>query len=232
MKLTHISAVLLSAFVAADAGALEAQHDARLCAVYTAYRTALKDGNKTQLMLVQAACATYATPKACLPLVGATKVNAAAKRACAIYAAYKLALDHCGIPALMKDATLAEAEARASEIAGEFVGIVTAALMPEVKPVKSEADKAAAKAEKEAAAKAAAKEAEKATKAQAQALAAEIAAANALTTDDVVMTAINAIRMGAVSADLLAQLSEALDAVAVSVETTVVPVAVAEPAHA
>jgi hypothetical protein len=244
LKLAPLSAVLLSQFVASDAGSVEAQHDARLCAVYGAYRTALKDGNKTQLMLVEAACAAYATPKACRALTTTPdKHSTAASRACAVYGAYKLALDACGIPALLKGATTEQAEQEASILAHRFVDIVTVALTPAQKAVKSDADKAADKAAKEveqakaaadaaaefkvAVNQAAAKEAEK----LAVKRAAEIAAANALTTPDMVQAVINAMRAGAVAPDLLALLSDALDEVAVMVETERVPVdAVAEEA--
>jgi uncharacterized protein with gpF-like domain len=229
MKLTHISAVLLSQFVAADAGSVEAQHDARLCAVYTAYRTALKDGNKTQLMLVQAACDKYATPKACLELVGAAKVNAAARRAHATYAAYRLALAQVGIPSLMKGADIDAVEAQAAALAGEFVEVITVALTPETKPEASAEEKAAAKAAKEAEKAKAAKEAEKAHRAEVQAAAQKIAETNALTLDDMARAVINAMRAGALSAELLQELDSALDAVA----ATVVPVVVkVEPEHA
>ena len=234
IKLAPLSAVLLSQFVAADAGSQEAQHDARLCAVYGAYLNAFKSGNKTQLMLVQSACETYATPKACRALTDTPdRASAAASRACKVYGAYKLALDACGIPALMKGASAEQVEAAATAIAGEFVGIVSAALYVDPKPGKSKEERAADKAAKEAEAAKLAKQAERQHKAAVQAEAQQIAAANALTLDDMVRSVVSAMRTGALSEEQLQQLDAALDAVAVIVETVAVPVgAVAEPAHA
>lgn len=233
LALAPLSAVLLSQFVAADAGSVEAQHDARLCAVYGAYRTALKDGNKTQLMLVEAACATYATPKACRALTDVPdRTTPAATRACKVYGAYKLALDACGIPVLMKGAPVEAVEVEASALAARFVDIVTVALTPAPKAVKSDAEKAAVQAKKDTAAKAAARQFKETVRTEAQALAADIAAKNALTTADMVQSVINAMRAGAVAPDLLAQLSDALDAVAVEVETVRVPVEAEAPAVA
>lgn len=156
LKLAPVSSVLFSQFVKAEAGAVDAQYDARLCAVYGAYLCALKDGNKTQLMMVQAAAETYKTPKACRELTATPdRTTPAATRASKVYQAYGFALAEVGIPSLLKGADGKKADVdtvklKAEELAVIFVDVVTAALMPEVKAGKTEAEKAADKAAKEA----------------------------------------------------------------------------------
>lgn len=172
MKLAPLSAVLFSQFVKADAGSVEAQYDARLCAVYGAYLCALKDGNKTQLMMVQAAAEAYKTPKACRELTATPdRTTPAASRASKVYQAYGFALQEVGIPALLKGADGKKADTDAAKLEAEkcavmFVDLVTAALTPEAKAVKTDAEKEAEKAKKEAAAKKAEKEAAKARQAE------------------------------------------------------------------
>lgn len=155
MKLAPLSAVLLSQFVKADAGALDAQYDARLCAVFGAYLCALKDGNKTQLMMVQAAAETYKTPKACRELTATPdRTTPAATRASKVYQAYGFALAEVGIPSLLKGTDGKKADADTCKLEAEkcavvFVDLVTAALMPEVKAPLTQAEKDAIQAEKD-----------------------------------------------------------------------------------
>ena len=224
LPLAPLSAVLLSAFVAADAGSIEAKHDARLCAVFGAYLNALKSGNKTQLMLVQAACTTYATPKACRALTATPdRASVQATRACAVYGAYKVALDDVGIPGLMKQTnvptdehgrelyTLADAITNAaSELAGRFVSIVDAALYVTPKPIKSDAEKEEAKAKKVAAEKVAQEQQSAAVDALADAKLSARGDAIALTLSDMARIVANAIKTGQLAADDVAEIDDAL----------------------
>ncbi len=213
--LAPLSAVLLSAFVAADAGSMEAKTDARLCAVYGAYLNAAKFGNKTQLMLVQAACGTYATAKACRVLTATPdRASAWATRAAAVYAAYKVALDDCGISGFLKvgerKATPAECDTFASSIAARFVGIVDAALYVAPKPAKTEAEKAEAASKKVAASKLALEQQSAAVDALADAKVAARGDAIALTLSDMARIVANAIKTGQLAAGDMAEIDDAL----------------------
>lgn len=216
-KPAFASHIMLSDIVRAEAGSPEAVLDNRMAAVYTAAYHVLKSGNKTQFNLLTAACATYADIKACKEALATTTTSAPVKRMHAVYLAYGAALSACGVPSLMKGAEHDAIDDAAACYATEFATLVTVALTPEAKVVKSAEEKAAAKAEKEAKAQAAQAEADAAEQAAIDAKVAEIAVANALTMADMVQAVINAITLGMATPDQLTAISDALDAVAVDI---------------
>jgi hypothetical protein len=222
MKLAPLSAVLLSQFVSADAGNAESQHDARLCALYGAFMCVFKDGNKTQVELVKAAASTYTKAEDCGVLVGTPgKAGAAAKRAFKIYQAYAhgitAAFDDVAPCALLKiegkKASIeqcAEYAERAAYIVGD---LVLSAITPKEK---TEAEKKAAeekaatkKAEKEKEEKAAAKAAAAERKTEIEKAAARKLASDA---EAVIDATVNMLAVGALDAEQIAMLAEAVAA--------------------
>lgn len=209
MSKSAFAPVVFSSFVAADAGNAEAQHDARLAATYGAYLNALKHGNKTQLMLVQAAVEGIQKTKDVKPLLAEGATASEVKRAFEVYMGYKLALSHCGIPAKMKDATAEQYEEAATTIAGEFVGILTAHLQSCAPVAKSEEEKAAAKAQKEKEKKAAEKAAKKEFADAVNAEVEKLAAAKVVTLADMVAIVADHITAGTLPDDLHNMLADA-----------------------
>lgn len=216
-KPVFASSVLLSDFIRAEAAVPEAVVEQRLAAVYTAAYHVIKSGNKTQWNTIAAACTQYANTKACKEALGVTSVNAAVKRMHTVYLAYGAALTACGVPSLMKGATHEQMDDAAAMYATEFASLVTVALTPEVKAVKTAEEKAAAKALKEKEQAAAQAQAEAEQQAAIDAKVADIAAASALTMADMVQAVVNAIRMGMATPDQLETLNAALDDVAANV---------------
>lgn len=208
-KLAALSSVLFSQFVSADAGNIEAQHDARLCAAYGAYFNALRHGNKTQLMLVQNTVEAIKTAKDVKPLLDASARPAEVKRAFNTYMGYKMALAHCGIPSKLKDATPEQCEAAASATAGEFVGVLTAHLQACAPVAKTEDEKAAAKAQKEKEKKAAEKAAKKEFADAVNAEVEKLAAAKVVTLADMVAMVADHIIAGTLPVELHNMLADA-----------------------
>lgn len=222
MKLAPISAVLLSQFIKAEAGNAESQHDARMCALFGAFMCVFKDGNKTQIEMVKATAATFTKAEDCGDIVGTPgKASAAAKRAFKLYQAYAhgitAAFDDVAPCALLKidgkKATIEQCQEHAERAAVIVGDLVLSALMPKEKTeaeIKAAEEKAAAKkAEKEKAEKAAAKEAAAARRTDI-----EKAAARKLAEDSeaVISATVNMLAVGALDAETLAMLAEAVAA--------------------
>lgn len=230
-----LSNLVLSSFVAADAGSVEAQYDARISALYTAYRNALKDGQKTQLMLVRSACALYSTPKQARALTATPdKDSAAAKRAAITYRAYGAALKHVGVPG-KQQGTIEEIEAQAESMAVQFVDIVMIELTPKPKAVRKEApintETFFADAEAGKAKMLAADAAKEAAKAQAKTV-------PAMSLDDMALCVANAMKAGLLSSEAHDMIISAAEEWTVGQElaetllSTVVTEAEPEEAHA
>lgn len=226
LKLAPLSAVLLAQFVNADAGALESQHDARLCAVYGAFLNTYQHGG-VQLKNAIATVGQYTKAEQCGALVGTPdKAGAAAKRAFKVYQAYAYgiaqALDAVAPCKLLKidgkKATVAECEEYAERAAIIVADLVTSAITPKAKTeaeLTVAAEKAAAKkAEKEKADKLAEKEAKRALQAEidaaAQRKADKLAADNAPTVADYVRSVQLAAQSGMLDMDAIAALEEAI----------------------
>ncbi len=203
LKPTTFANLAFASFVAADAGAQEAKHDARLSAVFTAYKNGMnvKGGNASQFDVVAAACATYATAKACRALTSTPdRASVQATQAHKVYAAYRLAIDACGRPVTLKEfdgrkATAEDVESEAERIAAVFVGIVTDYLAPVVKVAPTAAELEAKAASKKQASDAA----EAMTQATIQAEATKLANDSVLSLDDMARIVANALSKGMLS---------------------------------
>ncbi len=236
-----IFSLSLTDFVRADAGNSEAQHDARVATLYTAYRAAFSAGQKTPLLNLKAQCELYSTPAKCRPLFDAEKTTAACTKAARVYGAYKTAIDAVGIPGKVVNTpvgvTVADAvDSMAATAAGEFVAIVTAALAPApvdaAAQAKAKADRAAkVAADKEAIVKAGAALRQQAIDAALSEARAKDAAI-APTLADMVRIVANAVTTGMLDADALALLDHALDTQAITVEYVATTTATDVPAHA
>ncbi|MFA9216816.1 MAG: hypothetical protein ACEQSK_06890 [Sphingomonadaceae bacterium] len=231
MKTVSSLSLSLVDFIKADAGVSEAQFDARVAALDSAYFHILKSGNKTQWNLVESQLALYTTAKSCGVLVGTPdRTTPKAKRAFEVFGAYKQALLAVGIPEVMKapagitkaqrDAWYADHAAPvAQSLAMEFATMVTVTLTPEAKIVPSDEEKAATKAAKELAKQEAAQAAEAEFNATVQAEAAKLAESLAgavqVSMADMVRMVAAAARSGALDTEALAMLDSALDSRAV-----------------
>lgn len=230
MKAVPLTVLPLVDHIAAEAGKPEAQFDARLCALFSAYRHILKAGNRTQFNMVDVAIKQYSEVKACKEALQVTTTTAPVKRMHAVYLAYGAALAHVGVPAVMKGADAAAIDATAEQMALEFATMVQVALAPEVKAPVSAEDKAAKKALKEKEEKAIAKQAAADQAALVQAEAQRLAQASVVTMADMVAIVANAAKSGMLDAEQLALLDGALDAVAANIQ--LVPVEEPAPVHA
>lgn len=222
MKPVFASNVMIADFVRAQAGSAEAQFDVILSTVYTAYYHILKSGNRTQFNLLETACAQYNDVKQCKELVGASTLTPAVKRAHAVYMAYAAALAECGVPAVMKKAEHEALDDAAALLATQFTTMVTIALAPEAKVVKSDDEKAKAKADKEAKKQAEQEQADAELEERVKAEAAKLAGAAAITLADMVRIVANAVRTGQLDTDAVQMLDAALDSVATSVTLAIV----------
>lgn len=232
VKSAFAPSLMLSDFILSEAGNAEMQFESRVAVIYSAYKNIFKSGNRTQLEKVRATVDQYKTEKDARVIVGVKTACAASKRAFGVIVAYRAALDACGIPAVMKNATAEQIDVAATAVAGEFASIVSVALMPEVKAVKTDEEKAAAKAEKEKQAKADARVAEKEFKATVQKEAEKLASFGMPSLADMVKAVTAAIATGALDKSDLEAINSALDSVAANVELIAVDVTEAEPAHA
>jgi hypothetical protein len=243
MKATQSRAVAMSDLFRAIAGEPEAQFDLIACTVYSAARTLMQAGNKTQFNKLQADANMYGADtseanKAAKEALGAKTLTAQVKRFKQVYFALQIALAQCGVPADMqkelpqdkvaRDAALdAAADAYSAEFTSIFIATVS---MPEKTDEERAAASAAAKAKREEKAKAAEKTAKQERAELEQTIRASIGETRAPSIDDVLDMAINALKAG-----LMTDTQEQALRVALSIRETdkaIAAAAAAEPVAA
>ena len=194
-KATFQSNILLSSFVAAQAGDASAQSDAIVSAAYTAFFHVLKGNNKTQIQLIETAVKNFADIKNVKKHFAVTTLTAPVKRFHAVYQAYGSALEAVVFPPFIKGRPAAEMEDMAACLATEFASNVQAGLFVEAKITKSDEEKAASKAALDAKKAAAGVEMAETIKAEAE----KIAQSSVVTLADMVDIVINAMANGMLS---------------------------------